>query len=84
MKDIQELARHESIQSAMGYANVSSDHLKEVADRVNYGPMPSKSFGKGLCIGTVAHPEIRNAAIKTIKNEFLHPVFITPPFPINV
>lgn len=40
LKTIQELMRHESIQSTMVYAKVSPEHLREASDRLNYGPMP--------------------------------------------
>jgi integrase len=42
LKSIQELMRHKSIASTMVYAKVSPDHLKEVSDSLNYGPMPVK------------------------------------------
>lgn len=41
LKTIQELMRHESIQSTMVYAKVSPEHLKEASEKVNYGPMPT-------------------------------------------
>lgn len=40
LKTIQELMRHESIQSTMVYAKVSPEHLREASEKLNYGPMP--------------------------------------------
>jgi integrase len=40
LRSIQGLMRHKSIASTMIYANVSPEHLKQVSDRLNYGPMP--------------------------------------------
>ena len=45
-KAIQDLMRHESIASTMVYAKLSPDHLKEVSNRLNFGPLPVPS-GKG-------------------------------------
>ena len=48
LRSIQGLMRHKSIASTMIYANVSPEHLKQVSDKLNYGPMPvGKKEGKG-------------------------------------
>ena len=40
LKSIQGLMRHKSITSTMIYAKVSPEHLKQVSDKLNFGPMP--------------------------------------------
>jgi integrase len=39
-KSIQELMRHASIESTLVYTNVSPEHLRKVAETIDYGPMP--------------------------------------------
>ena len=39
-KTIQELMRHASIQSTLIYTKVSPEHLRKVAETLDYGPMP--------------------------------------------
>ena len=39
-KTIQELMRHASIESTLVYTKVSPEHLREVSETVDYGPMP--------------------------------------------
>jgi integrase len=39
-KSIQELMRHASIESTLVYTKVAPEHLREVANTVDYGPMP--------------------------------------------
>jgi hypothetical protein len=40
LRSIQGLMRHKSITSTMIYAKVSPEHLKQVSDKLNFGPMP--------------------------------------------
>ena len=40
---IKDLMRHKSITSTMIYAKLSPDHLKQVSEAINYGPMPIPS-----------------------------------------
>lgn len=40
LRAIQGLMRHKSIASTMVYAKVSAEHLKQVSDKLNFGPMP--------------------------------------------
>jgi integrase len=40
LRSIQALMRHKSITSTMIYAKVSPEHLKQVSDKLNFGPMP--------------------------------------------
>lgn len=40
LRSIQGLMRHKSITSTMIYAKVSPGHLKQVSDKLNFGPMP--------------------------------------------
>jgi integrase len=39
-KTIQELMRHASIESTLVYTKVAPEHLREVSETVDYGPMP--------------------------------------------